>query len=159
MAAMARKALGLSRVTSTVPSRRCAILAIRNKKRRTYWRAILPECLASLFRRTLQKPEMEQLLQRVIAACHIGPMDSAETRAYIMHRLRTVGWNGDPTIDDEAFEEIYRNTGGIPRRINLLCNRLLLSTFLSSQTHVDAAAVEAIAQEVRSELGETSEEV
>ena len=78
------------------------------------------------FRKTLQTPEMEQLRQRVIASCHLGPMDSAETEAYILHRLQTVGWQGDPSFSKDAFAAIYRHTGGIPRRINILCDRLLL---------------------------------
>jgi putative secretion ATPase (PEP-CTERM system associated) len=78
------------------------------------------------FRKTLQSPEMEQLSQRVIASCHLGPMDGAETEAYIVHRLQTVGWQGDPSFSRDAFAAIYRHTGGIPRKINVLCDRLLL---------------------------------
>jgi general secretion pathway protein A len=48
------------------------------------------------FRATLHSPGMQQLRQRVIASYHLGPMDAGETRAYIEHRLHTVGWNGDP---------------------------------------------------------------
>ena len=78
------------------------------------------------FRKTLQSPEMEQLSQRVIASCHLGPMDGAETEAYIVHRLQTVGWQGDPSFSRDAFAAIYQHTGGIPRKINVLCDRLLL---------------------------------
>jgi putative secretion ATPase (PEP-CTERM system associated) len=78
------------------------------------------------FRKTLQKPEMEQLRQRVIASCHLGPMDSAETEAYIIHRLQTAGWQGDPSFSADAFAAIHQHTGGIPRRINIMCDRLLL---------------------------------
>ena len=56
------------------------------------------------FRRMLQSPHMEQLRQRVIASCHLGPMDGAETEAYIMHRLQTVGWKGDPSFSEDAFD-------------------------------------------------------
>lgn len=78
------------------------------------------------FRKTLQSPEMEQLSQRVIASYHLGPMDAAETEAYIMHRLQTAGWSGDPSFSADAFTAIHRFTGGIPRKINVLCDRLLL---------------------------------
>jgi type II secretory pathway predicted ATPase ExeA len=78
------------------------------------------------FRRTLQSPDMEQLRQRVIASCHLGPMDRAETEAYIVHRLQTAGWQGDPSFGADSFTAIYEHTGGIPRRINILCDRLLL---------------------------------
>ena len=78
------------------------------------------------FRKTLQSPEMEQLRQRVIASCHLGPLDSTETEAYIVHRLRTVGWQRDPSFSKDAFAAIHQFTGGIPRKINVLCDRLLL---------------------------------
>ncbi|HEX9718213.1 MAG TPA: XrtA/PEP-CTERM system-associated ATPase [Ramlibacter sp.] len=78
------------------------------------------------FRKTLQSPEMEQLRQRVIASCHLGPLDSAETEAYIVHRLQTVGWHGDPSFSRDAFAAIHECTGGIPRKINILCDRLML---------------------------------
>jgi putative secretion ATPase (PEP-CTERM system associated) len=78
------------------------------------------------FRKTLQNPEMEQLRQRVIASYHLGPLDSTETEAYIQHRLQTVGWHGDPSFSEDAFAAIYEFTGGIPRKINILCDRLLL---------------------------------
>lgn len=110
-------------------------------------------------RQLLTSKPMEQFRQRVIASCHLGPMDRPETRAYVEHRLHKVGWTTNPTFDPLAFDRIHESTGGIPRRVNLLCNRLLLSVFLSSQRHVDLAAVDAIAREVRAELGEPSEEV
>lgn len=78
------------------------------------------------FRKTLQIPQLEQLRQRVIATCHLGPMDAAETEAYIAHRLQTVGWRGDPSFSAEAFTAIHQYTGGIPRIINMVCDRLLL---------------------------------
>eukprot|EP01036_Dinobryon_divergens_P007769 gene7769-10366_t len=72
----------------------------------------------------LQMPSMEQFKQRVIASCHLGPLDATETRAYVEHRLRRVGWQQRPGFEDEAFAQIHRWTQGIPRRINLLCSRL-----------------------------------
>lgn len=78
------------------------------------------------FRALLQSPGMEQLRQRVIASCHLGPMDAQETEAYILHRLQTVGWVGDPFFNAGAFVAIHQYTGGIPRKINILCDRLLL---------------------------------
>jgi putative secretion ATPase (PEP-CTERM system associated) len=99
------------------------------------------------FRKILQSPEMEQLRQRVIASCHLGPLDAAETEAYIIHRLRTAGWRDDPVFDAEAFASIHQNTGGIPRKINILCDRLLLLGRLD-QKHVftDKEVAEVIAE-------------
>ena len=50
-------------------------------------------------RTMMQSAQMQQLRQRVIASYHLGPMDAAETQAYIEHRLNHVGWNGDPRFD------------------------------------------------------------
>lgn len=78
------------------------------------------------FRRTLQSPALEQLRQRVIASCHLGPIESTEIEPYIVHRLQAVGWRNDPSFSADAFAAIYEHTKGIPRKINLLCDRLLL---------------------------------
>ena len=98
---------------------------------------------------------MPQLRQRVSVACHLGPIDQSETREYIEHRLRKVGWKGLPRFDATAFDEIFRWTQGVPRKINLLCNRLMLSRFLASQTLIDVATVAQTARDLRSEIGET----
>jgi len=107
------------------------------------------------FRKTMQKPEMEQLLQRVIAACHLGPMDAQETKAYILHRLRTVGWNGDPNIEDAAIAGIHQHTGGIPRRINVLCNRLLLLGFMDGKHVLTARDAADVIEDMRQEFAPT----
>jgi|SRR3954447_21689896 len=82
------------------------------------------------FRKTLLGTDMQQLRQRVTATYHLGPMDLSETRAYIEHRLRTAGWQGDPAFEETAFAAIYGNSAGIPRKINALCDRLLLMGYL-----------------------------
>jgi general secretion pathway protein A len=97
---------------------------------------------------------LEQLRQRVIASYHLGPMDRGETRRYIEHRLSKVGWKGKPHFDDDAFDEIFQWTSGIPRRINLLCNRLLLATYLAEGLTITATDVTRIAMEIRTEIGE-----
>jgi general secretion pathway protein A len=97
---------------------------------------------------------LEQLRQRVIASYHLGPMDREETRRYIEHRLKKVGWNGKPHFDDDAFDELYQWTSGIPRRINLLANRLLLATFLAEGQEISSADVARVAMEIRAEIGE-----
>jgi hypothetical protein len=79
-------------------------------------------------------------------------MDRAETQAYVEHRLRHVGWSNDPRFEDGAFDAIYTFSAGIPRRINTLCNRLLLAAMLSEEHVVTAANVDATADEIRLEL-------
>jgi type II secretory pathway predicted ATPase ExeA len=101
----------------------------------------------------LMSPSMEQLRQRVIASCHLGPLTLTETRAYIDHRLRFVGWSGDTIFDDAAVAEIFGRTRGIPRRVNLLCTRLLLAAYLESKTQVAAADVRMVAEQLEGESG------
>ena len=100
--------------------------------------------------------DLVELRSRVVVQCHLGPLAPGETGAYIRHRLGKVGWKGTPSFEPGAFEEIHRWTGGIPRRINLLCNRLMLSRFLSATTAIDVAAVADVARELRAEIGDTS---
>jgi len=109
------------------------------------------------FRETLASPDLEQLRQRVLASYHLGPMGEAETRAYIEHRLRLVGWKDDPHFTDDAFRQIYAETGGIPRKINSLCSRLMLFGFLEEAHEVSLDAVTQVADELRTELGGTAE--
>jgi putative secretion ATPase (PEP-CTERM system associated) len=104
------------------------------------------------FRTALASPDLEQLRQRVIAAYHLGPMSDIETKAYIVHRLKTVGWQDDPLFAEDAFAAIYRHTGGIPRRINTLCSRVLLFCYLEERHALDGEMVEQIADELQSEL-------
>lgn len=104
-------------------------------------------------RELLRGPSMQQLRQRVIASYHLGPMDEDETRGYIEHRLHRVGWKDDPSFDPAVFPSIYRATGGIPRKINLLCNRLLLASYLAEKHAIDRADADAVIGEIRAEGG------
>jgi general secretion pathway protein A len=104
-------------------------------------------------RQMMQAPEMQQLRQRVIASYHLGPLDKSETQAYIEHRLSHVGWKGDPQFEPETFDLIHTVSAGIPRRINTLCNRLMLAGFLGEKHSFDTGDVQAIAREIREELG------
>lgn len=106
-------------------------------------------------RKVLESKSMEQFRQRVIASCHLGPLDAEETQAYIQHRLRRVGWKDVPRIEDPAYREIHEWTGGVPRRINLLCNRLLLAAYLGNSTVIAQADVARVAHEMRGEVGES----
>jgi len=101
------------------------------------------------FRHTLQDAGMEQLRQRVIASCHLNPLSDEEIRPYIEHRLHVVGWQGDlPRFDETAYAAIYRYTQGIPRRVNVFCDRLLLYGFLEEVQEFSDEAVMAVGQEL-----------
>lgn len=105
------------------------------------------------FRATLGSPALEQLRQRVTASYHLGPMTELETRAYIVHRLSTVGWKQDPLLSEDFFPAVFRHTGGVPRRINTICSRVLLFGFLEQQHTIGPEIVDQIASELHNELG------
>src|SRR6266480_3998894 len=104
----------------------------------------------------MQGPDLQQLRQRVTASYHLGPMDRGETQEYVEHRLRHVGWSNFPRFSPGAFDAIYTFSAGIPRRINTLCNRVLLAAALSEEHDIAAANVDATADEIRLELSEGS---
>ena len=104
-------------------------------------------------RMLMRSPLMEQFRQRVIASYHLGPLDQADTRAYVEHRLRFVGWSSDPEFDADAFIEIHRGTGGVPRRINSLCNRVLLAAYLNEKHVIGRADIAAAIKEIAGEMG------
>lgn len=103
------------------------------------------------FRETLADERMEQLRQRVITACHLGTLDEDDTRNYIAHRLRLANWRGDPSFSVRSFELIHRLSGGVPRRINQVCDRLLLYGFLEQIHRIDTTAVAAVARDMTEE--------
>lgn len=105
------------------------------------------------FRPILASRDTEQLRQRVLASYHLGPLTEAETRSYIDHRLKMVRWDGDPSWDADAYAVVYRHTGGIPRRINTLCSRVLLYGALEEAHAITGPMVEMTAGELNQDLG------
>jgi putative secretion ATPase (PEP-CTERM system associated) len=103
-------------------------------------------------RQLLQGPSMEQLRQRILASYHLGPLSSDETAGYIRHRLQHVGWRGNPPFDEFALSALHACTGGVPRRINLLCNRVLLAAYLSGADCITSELVQQTADELSGEL-------
>ena len=104
------------------------------------------------FRRTMLGDDMKQLLQRVIASYHLGPLDVAETQSYIEHRLHTVGWKNDPAINEAAYAMIFEFTGGIPRKINSLCDRLFLMGYLEEFHAFGENEVNQVITDIRQEF-------
>jgi putative secretion ATPase (PEP-CTERM system associated) len=104
------------------------------------------------FRATLQgHAALEQLRQRVIAAHHLEPMDRGEIEPYIIHRLERVGWRGNPQFDQRVFAELYEASGGIPRRVNQIANRLLLLGAVEERTRIDGGMLKAVLDEMNAE--------
>lgn len=98
--------------------------------------------------------EFEQLRQRITAVHHLGPLNVNETKEYIEHRLHQVGWKNDPVLANSAFLAIHEETGGVPRRINTLCDRLFLYGFLEELHRFDDTSVQVVAAELREEYGD-----
>ena len=103
------------------------------------------------FRDIMQRPEMEQFKQRIAATCHIGPLDQEETKGYIEHRLKCAGSTGKPSFDADAYRAIYVASQGIPRRINSICDRLLLLGFMGNKLHLTLAEVNEVVQDFAQE--------
>ena len=104
------------------------------------------------FRATLLSEGFEQLRQRVIATYHLSPLEEDETRTYIEHRLTRAGWQHKPEFAEDAFPAIYAFSDGVPRRINNLCDRLLLFSFLEEVEAIDASVVDSVSKEIGTEF-------
>ena len=104
------------------------------------------------FRRILASPELDQLRQRVLASYHLGPLTRDETRQYIQHRLTMAGWHGNPRWHDAAFAAVFDHSGGIPRRINRLCARVLVYGALEETADITGEMVETAADELAQDL-------
>src|SRR6476619_2536084 len=99
-------------------------------------------------RAMLARPELEQLAQRVIARYHLGPLSAKETEHYIRHRLSVAGMTRAIPFDRKALQRIHDIARGVPRRINLLCDRAMLGAYSHGKTGTDTEIVEKAAREV-----------
>ncbi|HEY7366107.1 MAG TPA: AAA family ATPase [Methylomirabilota bacterium] len=96
----------------------------------------------------LERPELRQLAQRVTARYHLRPFSHEETRAYIIHRLGVAG-RTRLLFSPWALREVHRLSRGVPRLINVICDRALLGAYASSRSWVDVHTVRRAAREVR----------
>jgi general secretion pathway protein A len=96
----------------------------------------------------LARPELEQLAQRVIARYHLGALTADETERYIRHRLSVAGMTIAMPFDAKSIERIHQLSRGVPRRINLLCDRALLGAYAAGSGQVDRGIVDKAASEV-----------
>ncbi|MFH1857818.1 MAG: AAA family ATPase [Candidatus Omnitrophota bacterium] len=87
------------------------------------------------------------LLQRIEIRCHLGPFSEAQTREYVCHRLRVAGRDA-PVFLEDTFPLIYTKSGGIPRRINTLCDLALLTGFEKYLKLLDSSCIEEAAREL-----------
>jgi type II secretory pathway predicted ATPase ExeA len=89
-------------------------------------------------------PGLEQLHQRIVAACHLAPLDLEATEEYIEHRLRRVGWEGDPTLTEAVYPLLHQYSLGIPRVINQICSRLFLHGMVEEKHKLDVEDIQEV---------------
>ena len=98
----------------------------------------------------LERPELRQLAQRITARYHLDPLSPAETVAYVRHRLRVAGVSR-PLFSKSALKTLARLSGGVPRLINVICDRALLGAYVEEKAEVDERIIRRAAREVRAE--------
>ncbi len=104
----------------------------------------------------LAKPELRQLAQRITARFHLTPLTLSETQAYIRHRLKVAGLpEGRSPFSYAMIKRIHTFTGGIPRLINVICERCLIGAYASNQQRIDNTIFNAARKEVIGGLEET----
>jgi general secretion pathway protein A len=103
-------------------------------------------------REKLALPALEQLRQRIGVRYHMTPLDPDEVRTYIAHRLRVAGSDGTLEWTDDGAEEVFRCSRGIPRLINLICDRSLLACYVFRVRRVDGEIVRRSYQELAGEV-------
>ena len=98
--------------------------------------------------RTLQRPELRQLRQRIGVYARIGPLSLQDTALYIRHRLRVAGRRRQTLFTAAAIQAIWRVTGGIPRLVNLMADHCLVGAFAGGERQVHLATVNEVARDL-----------
>jgi general secretion pathway protein A len=99
-------------------------------------------------RRKLESPALKQLRQRIAVRFHISPLERDEVEKYIYHRLTIAGSKGDITFPHEAIDRIYSFSGGIPRIINMVCDKSLLAAYVAETKDIRLPVVEKSIEEL-----------
>ena len=102
-------------------------------------------------REKLNRRELRQLRQRITVRYHLAPLDRFETARYIAHRLRVAGGDGRPTFSPWAIRTIQRYSGGIPRLINAVCDKVLLYGYVNGTYELRPRAVRQAIRELEGE--------
>ena len=102
-------------------------------------------------RQTVLAPNLEQLHQRIVAACHLVPLTHEFSKAYITHRLEQVGWDNDPKLEASMFWTIHEYSQGIPRVINQICSRLLLQGSVEEKHHLAQVDIMTVVKDLHHE--------
>ena len=101
---------------------------------------------------TLLASEFEQLRQRIIASYHLTALSEEDVKNYILHRLHKAGWKNDPEIEGGIYKGIYHWSSGIPRKINLICDRLFLYGFTTESHKLVLKDLEQVVQDIDKEI-------
>jgi len=96
----------------------------------------------------LERPELSQLNQRVTSRYHLTPLSPDHVRTYILHRLTVAGGTNKRLFSPKAIKYIAKVTNGIPRLINVLCDRALLGAYAENEDHVSYGIVKKAGTEV-----------
>ncbi|MCM8782299.1 MAG: XrtA-associated ATPase [Candidatus Omnitrophica bacterium] len=96
----------------------------------------------------LNSPSLKQLRQRIGVRFHITPLEKDEIDKYIYHRLSVAGSNGQIRFSEDAIESIYSYSGGIPRLINMVCDKALLLAYVMETKDISLPIVERSIQEI-----------
>ena len=99
----------------------------------------------------LSRPELRQLEQRITARYHLGPLDRSEIGAYVSHRLAVAG-RSETVFSPRVIASLYRKTHGIPRLINVICDRAMMGAYVKSRRKVSGSILNQAAKEVKGRL-------
>lgn len=98
-------------------------------------------------RELLDRVELRQLAQRITGRYHLAPLSRSETGSYVNHRLKVAGAAGE-IFSSSALSEVHRLSGGVPRIINVICDRALLGAFTQEQHRIGPGMIREAASEV-----------
>lgn len=102
-------------------------------------------------RELILSPQLEQVHQRIVAASHLQPLELDETETYVRHRLQTAGWRNDPEISKPVYSLIHKFSDGVPRRINLICSRLMLHGSVEQKHRIGVEDMRSVVEELQGE--------
>ncbi len=95
----------------------------------------------------LSRPELRQLAQRIVARYHLGPLAKSDVAAYVRHRLEVSGAKHQ-LVPASVMGRLYALSGGVPRVLNVLCDRALLGAYVEGKERIDRATLDKAAREV-----------
>ena len=93
----------------------------------------------------LAQSSIRQLQQRIVHAYQLQPLNQASIRSYLQHRVNSAGYRGPELFDNGAQRRLYKFSHGIPRVINVLCNKALMLSYASGEFYVNSKHIEAAA--------------